>query len=44
MRDHAGFHAVDVAMPEGNVVRSISNETAAIYLARGGVVLPDDPR
>lgn len=44
MRDHAGFHAVDVAMPEGNVVRAITTQTAQIYIERGGVVLPDDPR
>lgn len=44
MRDHAHFHAVDVAMPEGNIVRAISLETAEIYTARGGKVLPDDPR
>lgn len=41
MRDHAGFHAVDVAMPEGNIVRAISPETAALYVERGGNILPD---
>ena len=41
MRDNAGFHAVDVAMPEGNIVRAISPETASLYVARGGKVLPD---
>ena len=42
MRDHAGFHAVDVAMPEGNIVRSISPETADLYVSRGGSILPDE--
>jgi hypothetical protein len=44
MRDRAKFDAVDVAMPEGNIVRSISRDTAALYVERGGVVLPDANR
>lgn len=41
MREHAGFHAVDVAMPDGHVIRALSPETAAIYVERGGTILPD---
>lgn len=41
MRDHAKFDAVDVAMPEGNIVRAISRDLAASYVERGGSILPD---
>ena len=41
MRDNAGYHAVDVKMPEGHIIRAISIETAQCYVARGGIILPD---
>ena len=41
MRDNAKLHFVDVRMPDNHVIRSIAGETVAIYVARGGVVLPD---
>lgn len=44
MRVHAGYHAVDVVMPAGNIVRAISPDVAAIYVAKGGSVLPDEPQ
>ena len=41
MRDNADFHAVDVSMPDGHVIRAVTPALAESYAERGGVILPD---
>ena len=40
LRDQTGVNFVDVKMPDGHVIRSLTGETAKIYIERGGCELP----